>query len=148
MNPVFAIDKALIFIFCKCMNSFIVKMLTLLSFFGGPQYCSDLLKPYWGLKTAFIINFLPVGFMALGLLSIKDEKSDSIAQLVIKTGLAGMFFLFIQNTYTACSFITEGIPSDYPWIVSGMLIGLISSIIFLKKAGNFLRPEGDNRYNK
>ncbi|MBT3218041.1 MAG: hypothetical protein HN348_03040 [Proteobacteria bacterium] len=123
------------------MQILIIRLASLLSFIGGPLYLCDLLKPYLGELPAFVIAFSPVGFMALGALSLGDNDRDWLSSLAVLGGLGGAGALTIENILTIGYFMT-GAAHPNQWMISfGIAVGLGAVAAYTHLALSFFRRQ-------
>ena len=124
------------------MKETLLKLSALFSYCGGPLFVADLLKPRLGKGPAFLITFLPVGFMLMGSFFLED-RPDRLMRGAVRAGLLGMYMALAMHAYTLWRLLA-GVHIAEPWLYwFGMAVGAAWSVHYLRAAGRWLSPPDD-----
>ena len=109
------------------------KIITLLSFCGGPLLTSDLLKPVFGVHLSFLLGMGPVAMMAFGVLTIKDdEENETIRRGSMLVGALGAVGVLLLNAFAIFYLALGQARPDQTLIGFGILVGLCTGLAYLR----------------
>lgn len=126
----------------SCMvHVLVIRVLALFAFVGGPLFIYDILKRSWDSPAAFVVTFLPVGFMILGALSLGDRDEDRLSAVAAVLGIAGAALLLAQNAYAAYKMISGFEHPNQRLIILGTIVGVAGAVMYTHLAIRFLRRD-------
>ena len=115
------------------MREAVLKISALFSYCGGPLFIGELLKPRLGVRTAFLITFLPVGLMAVGALCLDDTRNRwSIA--AVWAGRQGLYIVFAMHLYALWCFLDGIRVPEQSLYYLGIAVGMVWSMAYLRAA--------------
>ena len=116
----------------------LVKLASLYSYYGGPLYVADLLKPSIGMGPAFLITFLPVGLMALSAFFM-DDVSSRWLHPVVRAGRSMVFIVLGMHLYAAWAFAHGVRLPSLGLHYFGIVVGLVWTAYYLYASRRWAR---------
>jgi hypothetical protein len=111
-------------------NVFVVRVLSLAAFMGGPWYCTDLLKRHLQTPVAFALCFLPIGLMVLTTLTVLEDAPSRLTRFTAGTGLGGASILVLMNGFTIWRLAIGASHPRSGMIGFGVVAGLLAVAAF------------------
>ena len=104
---------------------------------------ADRLKPDLGTRNAFLLTFPPIVLLIFGVFSLRDSTSEEPSKfdrVAVYGGLIGVIVLTGMNAYGAWQLLGGIRSADSGLITLGLVVGTVTSIVYVKKALEFIRP--------
>lgn len=121
------------------MKEFAVRIAALFSYCGGPLFVSELLKPRVGAWPAFLITFLPIGFVVLGTFFMDDDLHDSWLELPVRAGLLSLYIVLGMHLYALVAF-ASGVRVREPVLYYiGIAFGVAWAVFYLRAYRRWIR---------
>jgi hypothetical protein len=115
------------------MREAVLKIAALFSYCGGPLFISELLKPRVGVMPAFLLTFLPVGFMLIGALCL-GETGDRWSTAAVWAGRQGVYLVLAMHLYALWCFANGAHVSEQYLYYFGIGVGVVWSVGYLRAA--------------
>jgi hypothetical protein len=112
-----------------------LKITALFSYCGGPLFISDLLKPHLHPLPAFLITFLPIGFMVIGALCLEDDPRSRWASAAVWAGRQGVYLALGMHLYALGCFLSGTRVSEPYLYYLGIVVGVVWGAAYLRAAG-------------
>lgn len=116
------------------MREALVRIAALFSYCGGPLFIADFLKPRLSGGLAFLITFLPVGFMVLGAFFLDDGTRDRWSLAAVWAGRQGLYLALGMHVYAAWCFVDGVRVPDQSLHYLGIAVGVTWSVAYLRAA--------------
>ena len=120
-------------------NLLLIKIVALLSFFGGPALLVDRLKITLGVNAAFILCFLPVALMILGVLYMAEEAPGPVDKFLVRLGSCNAWVVLAVQLWGGWILFYAPERPDHTFYVTGVLVGTVSSIGYAYSARQWLQ---------
>ncbi len=125
------------------MRHFLIKVLALGSFVGGPLWLADTLKPRLGQDVAFAITFAPLAVLILASLSIAGDRPTPVTRLLAFAGVGGAAALLVMDAMAAHFLLRGGSHSEPTLIWIGNAIGAVTALLYFGAALAFVRTNDE-----
>jgi len=99
------------------------------SFFGGPLFVGNLLRPRIGLWPTLLITLVPVGIMLLG--SMNDGIRSSRPPVIVRAGLVGLSMALGMHLYALWCIARGATVDDASFHYIGIVVGVAWSAAYL-----------------
>lgn len=116
------------------MNEAVLKIAALFSYCGGPLFIADVWKPRLNGVPAFLITFLPVGFMVIGALFLNDATHDRTSFAAVWAGRQGLYIVLGMHVYALWCFVDGVRVPDQSLHYFGIAVGVAWSVAYLRAA--------------
>ena len=121
------------------MKLLALRLAALLSFLGGPMFLSDLLRAPLGQLAAFVVAFAPVGLLVFGGLAFRDDPSETMTRVSLRSGLVGAALLTAENAFAAFAMSTGERHANERMITFGIVVGTLAAGFYVRQALRLLR---------
>jgi hypothetical protein len=116
------------------LGTLFLKLAALGSYCGGPLLLCDRLKPHLGTLLAFLVTFIPVGFMLFASFFLEDDLKDRMARFIVMLGRQALYLVLAMHAYALWCFL-NGFHAAEPYLYyAGIGIGIAWSIFYLRAA--------------
>src|SRR6266850_8248803 len=116
------------------MREAVLRIAALFSYCGGPLYIADVMKPRLNGVPAFLITFLPVGFMVVGALFLDDAIRDRTSFAAVWAGRQGLYIVLGMHVYALWCFVSRDRVPDQSLHYLGIAVGVAWSVAYLRAA--------------
>jgi hypothetical protein len=114
------------------MREAVLRITALFSYCGGPLFIAEQLKRHIDHVVAFLLTFLPVGFMVMGALCLNDMTRSRWSFAAVWAGRRGLYIVLAMHLYALACFARGARVSEPFLYYSGIAVGIAWSVVYLR----------------